>query len=77
MDAEGVRHPEHDGQQAWHHHPQRKVEPQVHPLRNNPAEEHEEGVGEEVAGVEEAQVGLGLVLRFPVQLSYPRSENAK
>ena len=46
--------------------------PEVGPLGHEAAEEHEKGVGEEVAGVQEAQVGLGHVLLLPVDLCDPR-----
>ena len=36
--------------------------PQVHPLRQHTGEEHEEGVGEEVGGVQQAEIRLCLLL---------------
>ena len=36
--------------------------PQVHALRQHPGEEHEEGVGEKVGGVQQAEIRLRLFL---------------
>ena len=43
------------------YHPQAQEVAQVHPLSNKSTEEHEEGVGEQIGGVQHAQVGLCLL----------------
>ena len=74
MNIEAVGHTEHDGQQAGQHHPEREKESQVNPLGHDTAEEHEKGVGEQVAGVEETEVGLRLLLRLAIDLCNPRPD---
>ena len=57
---------EHECEEAWEDHSHGEEVPQVHALRQHPGEEHEEGVREEVGGVQKAEVRLCLFLRLSI-----------
>ena len=71
MDPQAEGHAKHDSEQAGHQHPHRQEIAQIHALGHKAAEKHEEGIGEEIAGVQQAQVGLGLLLRLAVNFRDP------
>ena len=77
VNTDVVGQAEQEGEDTTEDHPPGQIEPQVHPLRHNAGPEHEEGVREEVGGVQETQVGLGLFLRLAVDLSDPGLTSAR
>ena len=62
MNVGSIGEPEEECEEAGADHAHGQEIPQVHPLRQHTGEEHEEGVGEEVGGVQQAEIRLGLLL---------------
>ena len=62
MNVGSVGQAEQECEEAGADHSQGEEIPQVHPLRQHPGEEHEEGVREQVGGVQQAEIRLGLLL---------------
>ena len=62
MNVCSIGEPEEECEQAGADHAHGQEVPQVHPLRQHPGEEHEEGVREEVGGVQKAEIRLCLLL---------------
>ena len=60
------------GHDARHEHPKREEVAEVDTLGDKTADEHEEGVGEEIGGVQKTEIGLGFLLGLAVNLRNPR-----
>ena len=71
VDVCKIREAEKECEEAGEDHPQGEEVSKVHPLRQKPGPEHEEGVGEEVGRVQHAEVRLRLLLLLSVDCRDP------
>ena len=71
VEVEAESYAEKHGEEAREEHTDGEEEAEVHALCHKTAEKHEECIGEEIAGVKEAEVGLGFLFRFSVYLRNP------